>query len=75
MVSLNYNLPRGFVQARNPEHGAILIGGLGALGVGAMWKPETDDDRTRDGYEDAPVQAMHPNDVQRVELWQRGFDE
>jgi hypothetical protein len=52
---LHYGLPRGYVVARDPKAGRILIGGLGGLGVGQMWVDEKDDDRTREGYDDAPL--------------------
>ena len=48
-------MPRGHVVARDPEKGKILIGGLGAMLVGRLWMDESEDDQTREGYEDAPV--------------------
>jgi hypothetical protein len=42
-----------WIVARDPERGRILIGGLGGLGVGQMWRAERDGDSERPGYADA----------------------
>jgi hypothetical protein len=46
-----------YVIARDPERGRILIGGLGSMGMGEMWMTESDGDKSRPGYDEAPVRA------------------
>jgi hypothetical protein len=50
-----------FVVARCPNDGRILIGGLGCMGVGQMWRPERPEDKDRPGYDDAEIVSMSPN--------------
>lgn len=50
--------PPARVIAKNKEHGLVLLGGLGVLGVGIMWKPDTDEYKEREGYNEAPEQEV-----------------
>lgn len=43
-----------FVVARDRGEPAVLLGGLGALGVGQMWERESPRHKDYPGYEDAP---------------------
>lgn len=45
----------GFVVARNPAEGTILLGGLGAVGVGQMWFTEDEAHKDYPGYADAEI--------------------
>lgn len=59
------------VLARDRTAGKVLLGGLGGMGVGEMWRDERDfprytGDEMRDysrycGYEDAPEETCPPN--------------
>jgi len=44
-----------WVVAKDPERGYVLIGGLGAMGVGEMWFPTAPRDEEDPTYADAPV--------------------
>jgi hypothetical protein len=44
-----------FIVARDPTRGLILLGGLGALGVGTMWVDEQPKHKGYAGYDLAPV--------------------
>ena len=54
-LRLSYESPRPHVVARDPKRGVILLGGLGVLGVGCMWRVECESDVSRDGYTDAEI--------------------
>ena len=56
----DYNI---WVEARDPA-GHVLLGGLGAMGVGTMWMSEQEEyHRTLPGYSEAPIQ------VRRCAAW------
>ena len=42
------------ILAKDTAHGAVLVGGLGGMGVGQMWFPETEYHKRSAGYADAP---------------------
>lgn len=44
------------VCARDPERHQVLLGGLGALGVGTMWTDDKEDYHNLPGYDEAPTQ-------------------
>lgn len=44
-----------WVEARRPATGEILIGGLGAMGLGSMWMTEEERHKKLPGYEDAEL--------------------
>jgi hypothetical protein len=46
-----------FVVARDRQQGMVLLGGLGAVGVGQMWRPDDGSDKDYPGYDDAPEQT------------------
>lgn len=46
---------RSYVVARKPSEGLVLLGGLGAMGVGQMWFTETDDHKQYPGYAEAEI--------------------
>lgn len=46
-----------YVLARDPANGRILLGGLGAFGVGQMWFDELERHRQYSGYEHAPTRS------------------
>lgn len=43
-----------YVVARDHVRNKVLIGGLGAMGVGRMWFPERSEHAQLPGYSDAP---------------------
>ncbi len=45
-----------FVVARDPSKKMVLLGGLGAMGVGEMWFKDEPPHRDYHGYDDAPIQ-------------------
>ena len=51
-----------YVIARDPDQGLILIGGLGGLGVGAMWMKESSEDKQRYGYGAASIRIARPDE-------------
>lgn len=46
-----------YVVARDDAQNMVLIGGLGAMGVGKMWGRATEDDRNRPGWDTAPQET------------------
>lgn len=52
---------QAFVVARDPDAGMVLLGGLGAQGVGQMWFKEEPKHREREGYDAAPIEK-YPGD-------------
>lgn len=50
-LSLSYNT---WIVARDRDRGYVLVGGLGCMGVGQMWFKETERDKNRPGYDEAP---------------------
>lgn len=44
-----------YVVARRPSTGEVLLGGLGALGVGRMWMTDSDDYQRYPGYAEAEI--------------------
>lgn len=51
-LSYAYKSP---VFARRPSTGEVLIGGLGAMGIGQMWVTEEERHREYPGYADAKI--------------------
>jgi hypothetical protein len=43
-----------WIAARDRARNRVLLGGLGAMGVGQMWVEERDSHREYPGYDDAP---------------------
>lgn len=46
-----------WIVARDRKDGWVLLGGLGGMGVGEMWSKETEFDKNKPGYEDAPERS------------------
>lgn len=46
---------QAYVIARRPQDAHVLLGGLGSMGVGQMWVPETEEHQGYPGYEDAAI--------------------
>ena len=55
-----YNTP---VLARDPVNHCILLGGLGAMGVGQMWVDEEPGHKAYPGYNEAPIRSRKPGDL------------
>lgn len=47
----DYNV---WVEAKDTEHGMVLLGGLGGCGVGNMWVPLTERHKEYLGFTEAP---------------------
>jgi hypothetical protein len=45
------------VEARDLQRGRILLGGLGVLGIHAVWYPECEEHKALPGYKTAPVRT------------------
>jgi hypothetical protein len=57
------------ILARDPDAGQVLLGGLGVMGVGAMWWRETEEHKDYPGYADAEIVSStprEPRDLRRV---------
>jgi hypothetical protein len=46
---------RVYVAGRNPDESRVLLGGLGAMGLGQMWVDEQIRHRDLPGWLDAPI--------------------
>lgn len=49
-----------WIEARDRYQGYVLVGGLGAMGVGQMWFKEDEGHKSYEGYEDAPEFKYSP---------------
>jgi len=54
---------RHWVEGKTEDGKYVLLGGLGAFGVGQMWFTTTDDVRDDPTFADAPTLTIHPDDL------------
>lgn len=55
---LTYTMPAPVIVARNRVRKLVLLGGLGVLGCGTMWVPESVEHQAVEGFEAMPERPV-----------------